>query len=416
MGAASCACSASDLAPVPEAVITTASHAEKQGNRLSGGSRDSWVLIRGSTVQLRWMSGSQMVAPLVEPRLLRLPTRVAEVAAGASHALLLAEAGGAMQVLSIGANQFGQLGLGDTKARDDQKPFAVRTLPDHVEHIACGGHVSMAVVRSGALWTWGRNGPSGTLGHGEVLDTEVMPTPSKVACLQSQLDVCRAATNGFTSLCISDVGSVASWGSGEFAVHGHGHEKDVLDPKIVDDLDRESICQAAMGRHHAIVLARDGGVWAWGLTRGAFGDEKQDEFSLRPRYVDALQNEQIVQVAAGYKHSLALAISGEVYAWGSSASGALGKLWGDLIPLQSLSLRGRIGHVREVACGTYHSMFLSTVLDPDEAKMRGSDVWICGSVGVDSDEQDSTEAAVRFGEHLQLKRENIRKLATWMGI
>lgn len=65
-----------------------------------------------------------------------------------------------------GRNEFGELGLADTVARD--RPVRV----PHVVDCACvavGGFFSLAIDRDGALWTWGLN-HLGQLGVGEISD------------------------------------------------------------------------------------------------------------------------------------------------------------------------------------------------------------------------------------------------------
>ncbi|CAE8688243.1 unnamed protein product, partial [Polarella glacialis] len=110
------------------------------------------------------------------------------------------------------------------------------------------------------------------------------------------------------------------------------------------------------------------------------------EAQLLPKVVDALLGIHIVQVAAGYEHSLALSDTGEVFTWGSHVSGALGNLdFGRTPDYQALAHKaelGNIGRVREVACGAFHSLFLS---DTGEAAERGDDLWLCG-IGVTSAE------------------------------
>jgi alpha-tubulin suppressor-like RCC1 family protein len=80
------------------------------------------------------------------------------------------------------------------------------------------------------------------------------------------------------------------------------------------------IIAIAAGRKHTLALADDGTVWAWGnsgrgqLGNGAFGKSNQ------PVKVIGLQN--VIAIAAGDSHSIALKKDGTVWTWG--INGCLG--------------------------------------------------------------------------------------------
>jgi len=158
------------------------------------------------------------------------------------------------------------------------------------------------------------------------------------------------------------------------------------------------IVQVSLGPRHALALGESGEVISWGLMRGTFKAEA--EIQLIPKVIDALLDVHVIQVAAGYDHSLALSDQGEVFAWGSCACGALGNLEDHLLQNHALVHKahlGNVGFVREVACGAYHSLFLSVVKGEAEAKERGPDLWICG-MGVSTAEGNPWRADVMDGD------------------
>ena len=71
-------------------------------------------------------------------------------------------------MLCWGANLSGQLGVGDTQNRTEATP--VQGLPGAVEKITAGWYNGCAVVEGGALWCWGANN-FGQLGVGDTQDS-----------------------------------------------------------------------------------------------------------------------------------------------------------------------------------------------------------------------------------------------------
>jgi hypothetical protein len=118
------------------------------------------------------------VASHVEPARPRFfaDERVASVACGGVHTLVLTAAG---RVLSFGCNAAGQLGAGSITS-------SVQPVPQHVAmplgatvaQIACGEEFSCALLTDGTLLTWGFGG-CGQLGHGA---RRSLKQPTQVLC------------------------------------------------------------------------------------------------------------------------------------------------------------------------------------------------------------------------------------------
>ncbi|MFF2885200.1 stalk domain-containing protein [Paenibacillus sp. NPDC057967] len=82
--------------------------------------------------------------------------------------------------------------------------------------------------------------------------------------------------------------------------------------------------EIAVGIIHSLGVKSDGTVWNWGnitTYRGSLGSET-NLFSLVPVQVPSLSN--VVRVAGGQTHSLALRSDGTVWAWGGNLDGQLG--------------------------------------------------------------------------------------------
>jgi alpha-tubulin suppressor-like RCC1 family protein len=91
---------------------------------------------------------------------------------------------------------------------------------------------------------------------------------------------------------------------------------------------RQVVIAVAAAENHSLCVAASGFVYAWGSNRfGQLGGTTSTESSSArclPRRVDDLKHVVCVSVAAGTKHSVALSQHGEVYVWGDNGAGQLG--------------------------------------------------------------------------------------------
>lgn len=86
--------------------------------------------------------------------------------------------------------------------------------------------------------------------------------------------------------------------------------------------DLTDVVKVASGVGHALALKSDGTVWAWGENSdGRLGDGTLIDRSL-PVFVGGIQG--VIDIAAGMYHSVALKSDGSVWAWGRNSFGQLG--------------------------------------------------------------------------------------------
>ncbi|KAF6264509.1 regulator of chromosome condensation 1/beta-lactamase-inhibitor protein II, partial [Scenedesmus sp. NREL 46B-D3] len=218
-----------------------------------------------------------------------------------------------------GDNGRGQLGVPGTAAILHPQPIqvvgrwaAVGISESHAAGLSCEGQ----------LYTWGAN-QRGQLGLGDK-SPGVVDTPVAVQTL-SDLDVKSVACGLEHTVCITTK-DVIAWGSNEYGQLGHGDNAPEAcnHPCAIKVLHDVMVTQVTCGRFHTICVTAQSQVFAWGHnSAGQLGlTDRRDRHT--PTLVDALWALPVVQLAAGDAHSSALTSSGHMFIWGSNHFGQLG--------------------------------------------------------------------------------------------
>jgi alpha-tubulin suppressor-like RCC1 family protein len=230
-------------------------------------------------------------------------SRIPMLAAGAERIMELTTSG---DVISWGGNQYGE--FGDYTFLDSTNPVHVVGFTNLIK-IASGLNHFLAIDSNGALWAWGDN-EYGQLGDGGAENNTNRPV--QVSMMSSVI----AVAGGFDhSVAVKADGTVWSWGDNEYGQLGDGGtEYDTNLPVRVQGLPTNAIAVAA-GYSHTLALLGDGTVWAWGDDSfNQLGDGNWASSST-PVPVPGLTG--IAAICAGGNHSLALDTNGNVWAWGS---------------------------------------------------------------------------------------------------
>ena len=287
-------------------------------------SRVSGFVIKGDDELIGWGSnnfgqlgtGSQNPEP-TPAKVIEHP--ISKVSLGGRHALALDNE---QKLYAWGSNKDGQLGLADLN--ETLSPTLV--MLDEVESISAGNKHSLAIKTDGSLWSWGNNayGQLGTLSE---------LNANEPTAVEELTNVMQASAGGYHSLAVKYDGSVWSWGSNVYGELGNGsYDKQTLPAKI---LGLDNVIQVVAGHTHSLALTEDGRVWSWGNNfAGQIGNGLLGEGVATPIQIDELEN--VVAVAAGYGHSVALKTDGTVWTWGNNHYGQLGaeNLFYSLLPLE----------------------------------------------------------------------------------
>jgi hypothetical protein len=150
-------------------------------------------------------------------------------------------------------------------------------------------------------------------------------------------------------------GQVFTLGEGVDGELGHGSRRPLADVALVGSLMSRTMIQVCCAAGHTLALSQAGDVYSSGRGfEGQLGLGKV-EAAPSPRVVLSLR-EPCIQIAAGGKHSAAIAASGSAYTWGEGLCGqlGLGRCTKKAVPtrIDGLPL------LAAVACGTNHTAFL----------------------------------------------------------
>lgn len=226
--------------------------------------------------------------------------------------VLLVDSGG--KVWAWGEND--QSRLGDGTTFDAWNPEAVEGLAD-VTGVSAGYQHSLAVRADGTVWVWGQNS-SGQLGTG---DSDPRTTPWQLSSLSEVVSV---AAGQLYSLALDAQGTVWAWGSDANGTLGNGPASDSNVPVEVTGLEGVNIVAIAAGAYHALALDEGGNVWVWGSNdSGKLGYGSTVSASIHfPILLGTMGD--VVAIDAGYSHTLALKSDETVWSWGDNSYGQLG--------------------------------------------------------------------------------------------
>jgi hypothetical protein len=233
---------------------------------------------------------------------------VTMVACGKGHTMALTKGGDAF---AWGANQWGQLGLGDTQNRTQPFSTKFRASPLYHEqmlYVAAGEKTSAAITVSGELYVWGY-AKDGALGCGSV-KRDIEPLPCKVESLNGQV-MKQVSLGSRHSAAITEQGVLYSWGVGLSGALGHPEQKNYNQPKILEKYT-EFFAFVDCGKDFTAAIGFDGSVYTWGdNSHGQLGHSGAN--CAIPTPVMSLWRKQIVTVKCGQKHCVAMTDEGGAY-------------------------------------------------------------------------------------------------------
>lgn len=235
------------------------------------------------------------------PREISFSKKVVDIDADLNATIILDEDG---EVWTFGSNFTGQ--MGKTDAESVHQPAKISGLPK-ISSVSAGYRFMMATDEGGELWAWGAKCNSDNMAR---LNSIIGSLTGDLSSLGGYVD---PAGDSFEA---------------------RVEEVDCINEEVIGIQSREPIkigkvqgvVKATAGYGHMLILQDDGKVLSLGCN--AFGqlglrDTKNSNKNNVAREVSGLEN--IVDVDAGFRHSLALNNEGEVFAWGHNKRGQVGQ-------------------------------------------------------------------------------------------
>ncbi|KAE9347369.1 hypothetical protein PR003_g6970 [Phytophthora rubi] len=228
---------------------------------------------------------------------------VTHVACGAAHTLFVTHQ---QQILGMGYNQAGQLGLGHRlqqyKGWRSCTPAAVESLRDQsILDLAAGQNHSACVLSNGDVYTWGC-GDDGRLGDGKL--GEGVATPTLIPLLREASIRARAVRCGARHMAvISDSDLLYIWGANDFGQLGCKDKKPRSRPFLLatPSLFAEGVEDVALGEFHTTCVTSAGRAYTWGLNlrdnSALIGSH------LTPQVIDLPEKERVRKVSCGWTHT-----------------------------------------------------------------------------------------------------------------
>ncbi|KAH3761042.1 ADPribosylation factor subfamily protein [Pelomyxa schiedti] len=315
---------------------------------VSCGAMNTWVVTNNTNLGIYELASNEPSLPVTwetsrrpvafAPKWVTPPNwdhRYDGLSCGSLHTLVVF--GG--KAYSMGCNDKGQLGVGDTVDRERMTWCKFDDPSIQILAVAGGGKHSAAVSKSGLLYTWG-SGNLGQLGLGELTASSV---PVSVDFFPSQgLKVTQVACGDNHTAIITETGALYTFGDNKSGQLGTGDNSPRNSPTLVvfglstTAAVRQVAAGGAYGQGHTIALLADtGSMYSWGANN--YGQLGLGDLNNRntPTLVSVLENRRIFKIACGWLFSACIIAASKpvpVFTRPSSSETVMIGLFGSLSP------------------------------------------------------------------------------------
>ena len=224
------------------------------------------------------------------------------------------------KIFSWGEGDDGRLGHGNRLNLDTPKQIDFFH-NKKVFEISCGTSHSAAITSNGELYTWGL-GDFGRLGHGDDI-TQLLPKLVKALIGKNVVKVACGGRDAQT-LALLDTGVVYSWGDADFGKLGRCSSETNYLPEIIDTLASIPIINIECGAQFSVALSASGNIYTWGRGDYFRLGHGSDQHIRKPTIIESLCGKNVVKIAVGALHCLALTAKHQVFVWGDNDHGQQG--------------------------------------------------------------------------------------------
>ncbi len=249
-----------------------------------------------------------------------------KLASGWYHSLIVQDDG---SVLSAGRNSHGQLGIGnqtDSSVAVEVVGESGKGKLNDVISVQVGLLHSLALKSDGTVWAWGNNGVGQAGTNNQQMRCLIPVQPVGEDGIGVLEDVVAIATGRQFSLALKADGRVFAWGENTDGILGVGSEEtQIRRPMPVLDAEGNALTNViaiAAGSYHSMALKSDGTVWCWGKNEyGQLGNQLTADSSIPVQVLGLIG---VSKISAGEFHSMALKNDSSVWTWGRNQYGQLG--------------------------------------------------------------------------------------------
>ncbi|PWW77216.1 hypothetical protein C7212DRAFT_277797 [Tuber magnatum] len=289
-----------------------------------------------------------------------------------------------LEIYAFGTGECAELGLGpEVKARVVRRP----RLNVHLHHekvgivaIAAGGMHGLALSHEGRVYSWGVNdqsalgrgtqytplGGDGDSGSDSDSDSDVPlnaleSTPMPITSFPEGTVITNIAAGDSISIAVTNTGRVYTWGTFRSSEGILGFNEDIHVQPVPKLLDTpQDVVQVAAGTNHALALTKRGEVYTWGNgEHGELGRRIVPRARLTQLNPTRVITEGVTSVAAGSYHSFAIDRDGKVWSWGLNQYAQCGIDDNDGIRFPTLVGSLTDYRIKQISAGEHHTAALT---------------------------------------------------------
>nr|XP_020464194.1 regulator of chromosome condensation [Monopterus albus] len=269
------------------------------------------------------------IAQRKKPALLSLPEKIVQVIAGGMHTVCLSDTG---HVYTFGCNDEGALGRDTTEEGSEMVPGQV-TVEEKVVQVSAGDSHTAALTEDGTVYIWGAfRDNNGVIG---LLDSmKGSPVPAKVPMTEA---VVKIASGNDHLVLVTQEGNLYTSGNAEQGQLGRVPEQfsnrggrkglgRLLVPQQVKVKGKVHFTDAFCGAYLTFAVSEEGHVYGFGLSNYHQLGTKTTKTLFVPVKLTCFRNSTTswVDFSGGQHHTLCLDAEGQVYSLGRADYGRLG--------------------------------------------------------------------------------------------
>ena len=306
---------------------------------------------QSTPVHLNWFSDNSIV--------------ISQIACGENHTMFLTDDG---NVYGVGYNGYRQLGYNSSSAQSTPVHLSWFREGENnitISQIACGSNHTMFLTDDGNVYGVGNNYDY-QIGYSNI---GYQSTPRHFSSFITQSKVfSQIACSEDHTMLLTDDGNIYGLGRNNYYQLGHYWTGSQLTPRQLNWFNDNSIVisQIVCGYYHTMFLTDDGNVYGVGSNSnyrlGNTGYQTYDPVLLS-WFREGGNNITISQIACGNNYTIFLTDDGNVYGVGANDNYQLG--YSDTsdqsTPRHLIKFYedGNNITITQIACGQYHTMFLS---------------------------------------------------------